>query len=180
MPYIYRHMGMLDIILALPLAYGIYKGVKNGLLVEVASILALIAGIYGTIHFSYIAANYLSERVEWDPRYIKITAFVLTFIIIVFVIHLLGKALTRFADFAMVGWLNKLAGGVFGFVEVAVILGAIIIFFERANSSLGLVDSDTIEESVLYEPLKETGALVFAWVLEPDSKEEDEGPATQD
>ena len=162
-------MGTLDIFLALPLAYGIYKGVKNGLLIELASILALVAGIYGTIRFSYIATDYLSARLDWEPEYIKLTAFTLTFIFIVFVVHLLGKALTRFADFAMVGWLNKLAGGVFGLVEVAVILGALLVFFERANSSLGLISPETIAESVLYEPLVETGALIFDWVLEPET-----------
>ncbi len=166
-------MGVLDIILTLPLIYGVYKGIKNGLLVELASIAALILGIYGAIHFSYITADYISSHLDWDPDPIKITAFILTFIGIVYIVRLLGKAMTRFTDFAMIGWLNKLAGGVFGFVEVAVVLGAILIFFERANSSVGLLDRDTIEESVLYEPLKETGALVFAWVLEPAPETDD-------
>ena len=50
-------MGILDIVLGLLLIYGLYKGLKNGLFVEIASIIALIAGLYGAIHFSYIAGD---------------------------------------------------------------------------------------------------------------------------
>ncbi|SFR37565.1 membrane protein required for colicin V production [Robiginitalea myxolifaciens] len=163
-------MGLLDIILGALLALGLYKGLKNGLFLELASIIALIAGIYGAIHFSYITADYLSERVNWELRTLKIAAFIITFLCIVGVVHLLGKALTKVADFAFVGWLNKLAGGVFGVLKAAVILGAILIFFDRANSSLNVVKSDYIANSVLYAPLMETGAFVFDWVLEPDRR----------
>jgi len=158
-------MGILDIVLGLLLIYGLYKGLKNGLFVEIASIIALIAGLYGAIHFSYIAGDYLSKNMEWNERYINIASFIITFIVIVIVVQLAGKFLTKIADFAMLGLLNKLAGAIFGALKVAVILGALLVFFERANSSVNLVKSETLEESLLYEPIKEIGALVFSKVL---------------
>ena len=158
-------MGILDIVLGLLLIYGLYKGLKNGLFVEIASIIALIAGIYGAIHFSYIAGDYLSKNMEWNERYINIASFIITFIVIVIVVQLAGKFLTKIADFAMLGLLNKLAGAIFGALKVAVILGALLVFFERVNSSVNLVKSETMEESLLYEPIKEIGALVFSKVL---------------
>jgi membrane protein required for colicin V production len=169
-------MGILDIVLGLLLIYGLYKGLKNGLFVEIASIIALIAGLYGAIHFSYIAGDYLSENMEWNERYINIASFIITFIIIVLVGQLAGNFLTKIADFAMVGLLNKLAGAIFGTLKVAVILGALLVFFERANSSVNLVKSETLEESALYEPIKEIGALVFSKVLKEkeDNRVEEE------
>lgn len=169
-------MGILDIVLGLLLIYGLYKGLKNGLFVEIASIIALVAGLYGAIHFSYIAGDYLSKNMEWNERYINIASFIITFIIIVLVVQLAGKFLTKIADFAMLGLLNKLAGAIFGALKVAVILGALLVFFERANSSVNLVKSETLEESALYEPIKEIGALVFSKVLkekEDNSVEEE-------
>jgi len=163
-------MGLLDIVLGLLLAYGLYKGLRNGLLVEIASIVALVAGTFGAMHFSYILSDYLSAQFSWEPRYIKLTAFALTFLAIVIAVHLLGRFLTRIAGFAMLGFVNTLAGGVFGLVKVGMILGALLIFFERANSSLHLVRPETIEQSVLYDPIKEIGALVFDQVLEPDAR----------
>lgn len=162
-------MGFLDIILGLLLIWGLWKGLKNGLFVEIASIIALIAGIYGAIHFSYIAGNYLSEQMEWNEKYISITAFIITFILIVLIVHIAGKFLTKIADFAMLGLLNKIAGGIFGVLKVAVILGALLIFFERLTVDFSLLDEDVKNESKLYQPIKQIGVFVFDSVLNSGS-----------
>ena len=167
-------MGFLDIVIGLLLIYGLYKGLKNGLFVEIASIIALIAGLYGAIHFSYIAGDYLSENMEWNERYINLTAFIITFIAIVLVVHMAGKFLTKIADFAMLGLLNKIAGALFGALKVAVIIGALLVFFERANSSMNMVKNESLESSVLYEPVKEIGAFVFSKVLKENGETESE------
>ncbi len=158
-------MSLLDIILGLLLVWGLWKGLKNGFIIELASIVALIAGIYGAIHFSYYAGDYLSQSIDWEERYISLTAFVITFILIVIIVNVLAKLLTKIASFVMLGWLNRLAGGVFGVVKVAVILGALLVFFDRVNTSAGLVKDENMEQSVLYEPIKEIGALIFSHVL---------------
>lgn len=165
-------MSFLDIVIGLLLIWGLWKGLKNGLFIELASIVALIAGIFGAIHFSYIAGDYLSQNMQWNERYISLTSFIITFIIIVLAIHFAGKLLTKIADFAMLGLVNKIAGALFGALKVAVILGAILVFFERVNSSVGLVKNKTMENSILYEPVKEIGAIVFSMVLKDKDETE--------
>lgn len=162
-------MVLLDIILGLLLAYGLFKGLKNGLLLELASVIALVAGIYGAIHFSYVAGDFLGERLEWDPRYIKIAALIITFCAIVLAVHLLGKFLTRIADFAMLGIVNTIAGGAFGLLKAGVILAALLIFFDHLNANMGLVDDATLENSELYPLIRNFGYLVFHWVVERPS-----------
>lgn len=162
-------VSFLDIILGLLLLWGLWKGLRNGLFVEIASIIALIAGIYGAIHFSYFAGDYLSQNWDWNERYMNIAAFVITFIAIVFIVHIAAKLLTKIANFAMLGLLNKIAGGIFGVVKVAVILGALLVFFERVNAKAGLFKNETMQGSVLYEPIKEIGAFVFSKVLEKNT-----------
>ncbi|MEW2920474.1 CvpA family protein [Muricauda sp. ANG21] len=165
-------MSFLDIVLGILLVWGLYKGLKNGLFVEVASLVALIAGIYGAIHFSYITGDYLAERLNWSDQYIKLTAFLITFFAIILLVNFAGKFLTKIADFAMLGLLNKIAGGIFGALKVAIILGAMLIFFERLATPLNLINEETKKQSVFYEPLKEIGAFVFALVLEEEEKEQ--------
>src|SRR5690606_16132926 len=130
------------------------------------SLIALIAGIYGAIHFSYFVGDRLSERLEWDPRYISITAFLVTFLAILLLVNFAGRFLTKIADFAMLGFLNKLAGGIFGCLKVAVVLGALLIFVERVSSPLGVDRARTAAGSILYTPVRDLGALVFSYVLE--------------
>ena len=169
-------MALLDIILGILLLLGLWKGFNNGLLIEVASIVALIAGIYGAIHFSYIAGDYLTEQMNWEERYINLTAFVITFIVIVIAVHFAGKLLTKIANIALLGLLNKIAGAAFGALKVAVILGAILVFFNRVNSNLKFVSEDAQNESVLFNPIKEIGALVFDTILREELPKTEEKP----
>ncbi len=164
-------MALLDIILGLLLLLGLWKGLKNGLLLEIASIVALTAGIYGAIHFSYIAGDYLSQQMNWEERYINGAAFLVTFVLIVVGVHFAGKLLTKVADIAMLGLLNKIAGAIFGAFKMALILGAFLIFFDSAYSKLGLISEEVKNASILYQPIKNIGALVFDVVLREDITE---------
>jgi len=167
-------MSFLDIVIGILLVWGLFKGLKNGLFVEIASLIALIAGIYGAIHFSFITADYLSENMNWSVRYIKITSFLITFFGIVLLVHFAGKFLTKIADFAMLGLLNKVAGGIFGALKVAIILGALLVFFDRLTSSFNFINEETKKESIFYEPVKEIGAFVFSFVLQESEEEANE------
>ncbi len=158
-------MGFLDIVLGMLLVYGLYKGLRNGFFVEIASLVALIAGLFGAIHFSYIVGEYISSRVDWDPDYVKLISFIITFVIIVLLIHMIGKFLSKVTDFTLLGILNKIAGGIFGALKTAVIIGALLIYFDKFNDSAEVIKPQTIESSVLYRPLKDIGAFVFGKVL---------------
>lgn len=158
-------MQIIDIVLGLLLAYGLYKGLKNGFFVEIASLIALVAGLFGAIHFSYIAGGYLEEHLHWNENNINIASFIVTFIVIVIIVHFAAKFLTKIANFVMLGFLNKIAGALFGTIKIAVILGALLVFFERINASVALVNNESLENSILYEPIKEIGSFVFNAVL---------------
>ena len=93
-------MGFLDIFIALLLISGLWRGFKNGLLLELASIIALIAGIFGAIHFSYIAGDYLSEHMQWNESYINLASFIITLVVIMIAVHFAGKLLTAIANIA--------------------------------------------------------------------------------
>lgn len=164
-------MAILDIILGILLLLGLWKGFNNGLLVELASIVALIAGIYGAIHFSYIAGDYLTQQMNWEERYVSLTAFVITFIVIVIAVHFAGKLLTKVANIALLGLLNKIAGAIFGALKVSVILGAILVFFNRVNSNLKFVSEEAQNQSILFNPIKEIGAVVFDTILREELPE---------
>lgn len=160
-----HRMAFLDIILGLLLLWGFFRGLKNGLLVELASIIALIAGLFGAFHFSYLAADFLYKHWEWDEQYVNLTAFLITFILIVIVINLIGKLLTGLADAVMLGLLNRIAGAIFGTLKVAVILGAFLVFFDRVNTVYDIPGEESQRKSILYAPLRDIGVFVFGKVF---------------
>lgn len=168
-------MSFIDIILGGLILYGLIKGLMKGIFVEIASLIALIAGIYGAIHFSYFAGNLLSTKVDWDEKYINLTAFAITFVVIIVGVSLAGKFLTKVADFAALGLVNKILGAAFGALKFAVILGAVLVFFDKTNNTIEFVKKETIDKSVLYKPVRDIGAFVFKLVLKDkkDNREDE-------
>ena len=167
-------MNIIDIVLGALLLFGLLRGLFKGLFVEVASLLALILGLYGAIHFSNFAADFLQIRTEWEEKTINITAFAITFVIIVLAISLAGKALTKLADFAALGMLNKLLGGVFGVLKIGLILSVLLIVLDKMNNTLTVLEEDNISESVLYKPVKSMAPTIFPSILNEEVSQEGE------
>jgi membrane protein required for colicin V production len=167
-------MAVIDIVLGALLLFGLVRGFMKGLFVEVASLVAMIAGVYGAIHFSYFVAEFLQSRTEWNEKTINITAFAITFVLIIIIIALAGKALTKLADFATLGILNKLLGGVFGALKIAVILSVLLIVFNKMNDTITFVDEGHIEDSILYNPVKSIAPIIFPNIIKSDKDEEKE------
>lgn len=167
-------MTVIDIVLGALILFGLIRGLIKGLFVEVASLVALIAGVYGAIHFSNFAAEFLMERVDWNEKTINITAFAITFVIIVLAISLAGKALTKLADFAALGMLNKLLGAVFGGLKIAMILSIVLMIFAKMNTTIPFVNEEDLEDSVLYEPVKSIAPMVLPNFLDEDTENSSE------
>ena len=149
-------MPVIDIVLGALIIYGVIKGFFKGLFVEVASLLALILGVYGAVHFSNYASEFLSNYVDWSEKTMSITSFAITFVAIVLAISLAGKALTKLANFAALGFINKFLGALFGGLKIALILSVVLLVFNRVNLTLDLISEEELQSSVLYEPV---GAL---------------------
>ncbi|GAB5564815.1 MAG: CvpA family protein [Winogradskyella sp.] len=165
-------MSFIDIILGAAILFGLVRGIMKGLFVEVASLLALVLGVYGAIHFSFYAADLIQTKVDWNLKTINIVAFAITFIVIVFAISLAGKALTKLADFAALGMLNKLLGGAFGALKIGLILSVLLIVFNKLNNALPFLEDEDIEQSVLYKPVKSIAPILFPTLIKSDELED--------
>lgn len=154
-------MAFLDVILGGLLGYALYKGIRNGLFVEIASLLSLLAGIYFAIKFSSLIRTMLSQTVNWNPNTIQITAFILTFVIVVIGISLLAKILTGIADFAFLGWINKAGGGFFRLLKTVLIISVVFTIFEKINYNNFLAKKETLDNSIFYNPIQKTAGFIF-------------------
>lgn len=159
-------MNLIDIVLGIILIFAFYKGLTKGLFATLASLVGLIAGVFGAIHFSHFAANYLVAKTDWAEATINLAAFAITFLIILVVVSLVGKALTKIADFAALGLINKLLGGVFSALKIAFIISVIFMFVNASKNFSGLIISDEKKESsILYEPVAMIAPLLLPNIL---------------
>jgi len=178
-------MNIVDIILGIILLLAFISGFKKGLFVTLASLIGLIAGVFGAIYFSDFAGGYLSGWFDWSDKITKLASFAVTFSIIVIIISMAGKFLTKIADFAALGLLNKLLGGVFSTLQYAFIISVFFMFFNSSNITGYVISEEKKNESVLYGPVASLAPLVVPHVMarfesENDNEEETENPPSEE
>ncbi len=154
-------MNTIDIIIAVILLFGLVKGFIKGLFIEITSLVGLVLGVYGAIHFSYFLSNILKSRVSWDASMIQIVAFAGTFLIILLALVFLGKILTKIADTVALGFFNKILGAIFGILKYALILSIVFLVYDQINSSIKFLDKKKAKDSTLYEPVKNLAPTIF-------------------
>lgn len=150
-------MNYIDIIFAVPILWAIYKGFSKGFIIEIASLFAIVLGVYGGIHFSF----YISDLLKSDSEYSPLISFAITFLIIVIVVFLLAKLLEKSVNLLALGFLNKLAGAFFGFIKIAFIISVILIFVNKINSGNEIIPEETRKGSLLYAPVSAFAPLII-------------------
>lgn len=153
-------MFVLDLLIVLLLAYGFFKGLKNGFIISLVSLIALIAGAYISLRFSFHIKAFLEPQVNWNPNVLTITAFVITFLLVLIGLHLLGKILTKLIDVLALGFLNKLTGALFETAKVLMIILVVFYFFDEINKNTHVISEDRLQKSVFY-PCIQKASKVF-------------------
>jgi len=166
-------VNIMDLVFGGLIAYGGFKGFRKGVIVELTSLLALVLGIYGAIHFSGYVAEQLTSYIDLDKRYVDLASFGLTSAGIIFGVSLLGKMLTSLAKLVMLNGVNRMLGLVFGGLKLAVFSGVILIFLMKANALFGFIPSEIIEQSLFCDTLLGLGEWIFDYV--PEGKAQIDG-----
>lgn len=162
-------MNYIDILLIVPLLWAGYKGWKKGFILEIFSLLALIAGIYAGIHFSDAVAGWLTKGLDIKSDYLPVISFAVTFIGVVVAVHFLGKALSGVVKAAALGGINRALGAVFSIAKVALITGIVIYMFHGLDNRMGLLKPEMKEGSLLYGLYIETALLVLPALEDSDT-----------
>lgn len=159
-------MGVLDIVLIGFILFGVVRGFYKGFFVEVASFVALVAGVYGALNFGDYAAEFLKSHTAWEEKTVSVVAFGVTFVVIVLVISIAGKALTKLASFAALGILNRILGALFGGLKLVLILSVALLVFHRMQDTVPLIEEKTLKDSMLYNPVKDFAPKLFPMITD--------------
>ncbi|MDA7794566.1 CvpA family protein [Flavobacteriales bacterium] len=146
-------MNYLDIILVIPLLWGLYKGVSKGIIKELASLMALIIGIYGAVHFADSIQPYIKNSLSIESSFLPILSFAITFIGIVLVVRVIGFIVDKIIKLVALGFISRVLGGVFGVLKTAFIISALLLIVNTFDYYLNLIPLEQKNASVLYRPL---------------------------
>jgi membrane protein required for colicin V production len=124
-----------DILLIALLIFFIYKGVKDGFIDTLCSLLGISIGLYGA-HILYAGTSrWLMKLTGWGMTFTQVLMFIVLFVIInrlvSWLLYLGEKILNTIARFPIIKQLNKLLGGLGGFIIGIIILGGGLYLLER-------------------------------------------------
>jgi len=154
-------MNWIDFIIIILLVFGLARGFINGFIKELASLLALILGIWGAIKFSTFTAGKLYDYFDMTGQYVGIIAFLITFVIIVIIIHFIGLVVDKFVEKISLGVLNSLLGLIFGVFKTALFLSVIFVVLNAIDAKHHFLPRAKIEDSRLYNPIADLAPAIF-------------------
>ena len=154
-------MNYIDIILCIPLVWGLYKGFTKGLIIEAASFVSLGLGVWGGMHFSDFSAGKIAEWLNWHSPYLPIMSFAITFLVIVIVVYFIAKLMQHMVEGMALGGINKFGGAIFGSLKFALVMSVIIFVLNAIEKSYPLLSFQAKDESLLYQPIGKIAPLLI-------------------
>jgi membrane protein required for colicin V production len=158
-------MHTLDLLLLIPITMGFVFGLFKGLVKELASLAAIILGIYGAKLLAPAVSRFLIHTFHFSDKTASPVAYLFLFIAIALIMSLLANMLDKVFNSMSLGGLNKLLGGIFGCIKYALIVSILLNVFDSMDSRFALIKPKTKAESIGYKPL-----LKFAPTLWEETK----------
>ncbi|MBI4947508.1 MAG: CvpA family protein [Bacteroidetes bacterium] len=159
-------MNYIDIVLCVPILWGLYQGMSKGLIIEAASIVALGLAVWGAIKFSDFFAKYIQEHASLNTKYLPMISFAMIFLVTLVLVYAIAKFLERLVKAVSLGFLNKLAGGIFGMLKFGLILSIVIFILNAIEKNIQLIPAEAKQKSLLYEPVGKIAPLIIPGLKE--------------
>lgn len=155
------NMNYIDIVLCIPLVWGLYKGFMKGLIVEAATLIAFGLGVWGGLYFSELCAHNIKEFLNWNSPYLPIISFAITFLGIVILVYFIAKLIQKMAEGMALGGINKIGGALFGSLKFALVMSVVIFVMNAVEKSYPLISFQAKNESLLYKPIGMIAPMVI-------------------
>lgn len=146
-------MHLFDLLLLILLVLGFFWGLRKGLIQTLASLLALILGVYIALTFTGDLAQLLTRWFDWSKKNADWVSFIVLFILTVMAVVTLGKWVTKIAGLIALGWINRLLGAFLYTAQTALILSYVLSFFAQVQLDDYVLPENTKTESKTYSAI---------------------------
>ncbi|MCR4829115.1 MAG: CvpA family protein [Bacteroidales bacterium] len=146
-------MNWLDLVIAVPLGYLIYKGYRKGIIFELSALVGLVLGIILSVRF----ANWFANIVGLTGEFAFLISFFIIFVAVIVLAQLAGRLVEKMVKLVHAGLLNNIAGALLGMVKGLCIIGVLFHFMAIVDRDEHLLSRNIKESSMLYEPVANVG-----------------------
>jgi membrane protein required for colicin V production len=150
-----------DIILIIMIVFGAIGGYREGFLMTIISLAAIILGILGGFKLLGNAMLMLDSHFNINESILPFVAFAVVFIIIVIVVSLMGKIIKSSIDHSFLGPVDQAAGALLGIVKSAFLISTLIWIID----AMGLFNIKYLAgESKLFTLVAGFAPFVANWI----------------
>lgn len=151
-------MTLIDILFLIALGWFGFHGFKNGLIYEVASVLALILGCWIAYHFSDAVALMLTGTAMAKP-----IAMIFTFVVVLLVIRFAGRLLSKIVKLVIPDSIDHIFGLLFGACKVLIAGSVILFILQDIDKRELLIKKETKEKSFTYQYIEPIIPHAMSW-----------------
>ena len=154
-------MNWLDITLLCLAGIGFVKGLFDGVIKQVVSLIALLVGIFFCTKAALWLRGYILALGWFPEQGVTVLSYVAGFLLIVGVILLAGEILTRVVGATPLSVLNHLAGGVLGLCFMMAFISLLLNGMEMIDKGSVLIPRQAKVESCFYNSVKEIIPTIY-------------------
>jgi len=167
-------VNLIDIVLLIPIGWGIYKGFSKGLIHELAQIAALVMGVLAGLYLSKWIGGFIAGIFGTNEEHTQLIAFLVAFLGTLVLVFLVARIAENAVKNMSLGIVNRIIGAAFASIKFILILSLIINFINSADKHGLFLKKETREGSLLYKPVGAVAPLVMPFIMQVMSDTENE------
>ena len=138
------------------------RGLFRGFVFELVTVIGLILGyIISITYLSIVSAFILSHFPTFPDSVVNIVSFLVLFVGTNLLLRLVANLLTKTLQIAMLGWLNRLLGGIFGMVKCLIVLSIFVFLIDLMPFASVFLEKINASDSYLYPVLEILGPRLY-------------------
>ena len=154
-------MNWLDITLLCLAGIGFGKGLFDGFIKQVVSLIALVAAIFLCGEAAGWLRGYI-VALGWFPEQgVSVLSYVAGFILIMGVLVLAGEIVTKVIDATPLSIINHLGGGALGLLLMLLFTSLSLNLLDLVDRSGVFISQETKVESRFYEPIRQIVPTIY-------------------
>lgn len=143
-------LNYIDYIILVLLVLFLIHGYRKGIIIGLATIAALVLGIYAAVHFSNYLDATLMEHLHPSRKWLTILSFSITFLLVVIAVIIVAKLTEKLVDVVGMGFFNHLGGAALGLVKGVILISILAFIFTSVDPKGKWLTEKSKKDSFFY------------------------------
>ncbi len=151
---------MIDIIFFTILVLALVQGWRKGLIIGLFSMICGLIGLAAAVKLSVVLATHMKADLHMSSRWVPVISFALVFVLVILLIHWIGRLLEKLVKLVLLDWLNKL-GGILLFIVFYISIYSILLFY---GAKTPFISKQAISNSHFFSLIAPFGPAVIRFI----------------